>query len=294
MFNNLKKPLTLAGVSAGLMYLFDPDLGNRRRALVRDQIVHGTNKLRRAADVTLRDMKNRQYGAYCAWRSLFVDRDASDEVLADRVRSKMGRYVSHPAAIEVHICDGCVTLGGPILAAEVQGLLNAVELVDGVEEVENCLEVHDTSENIAALQGGSRPADEPAEWIEANWSPTARLIAGTAGGILILNCVAKRTLPAMVCGTAGLVLLRAALRNPQSAQPTETYSRGARDDRSRESRPEESRPVPAGPNTPRDEFECTVNPPSTAQSYPMATDDLIDEALMESFPASDAPSFTRR
>jgi len=33
------------GLGAWLMYLFDPDLGHRRRALLRDQLVHTVNEL---------------------------------------------------------------------------------------------------------------------------------------------------------------------------------------------------------------------------------------------------------
>src|SRR5438046_161727 len=44
MLKRLKRTAALAGLSAGVMYFFDPDLGERRRAAVRDQIHHLLNK----------------------------------------------------------------------------------------------------------------------------------------------------------------------------------------------------------------------------------------------------------
>src|SRR5437763_15093221 len=51
-----------AGLGAGLMYILDPDLGRRRRALVRDKAVRLANKAQDAACVVSRDMQNRARG----------------------------------------------------------------------------------------------------------------------------------------------------------------------------------------------------------------------------------------
>jgi hypothetical protein len=54
--------LTGLGLGAGLMYVFDPQQGRRRRALARDKVVSLTHKAERAAEVVGRDLKNRAKG----------------------------------------------------------------------------------------------------------------------------------------------------------------------------------------------------------------------------------------
>src|SRR3954453_24157226 len=45
MLNRIRRSVTLAGLAAGAMYLFDPDLGKRRRTLLRDQFNNAMNRL---------------------------------------------------------------------------------------------------------------------------------------------------------------------------------------------------------------------------------------------------------
>jgi len=97
--------------------------------------------------------------------------------------------------------------------------------VRGVCGVEDQLEIHQTPD-IPALQGegrrrGSGPGDQA-----TNWSPAARLIAGGLGGVLLANCLAKRSTGAMLGGLAGACLLSRAAGN---AGPGENLglSRGA-------------------------------------------------------------------
>jgi hypothetical protein len=296
MFDRIKIPLTLAGASAGFMYLFDPDFGKRRRSLLRDKVTHANKKLRKAADVALRDMEHRLYGTACELRAKIRGRDTSDEVVIDRVRSKLGRYISHPSSIEVHVRDGCVTLAGPILAAEVSKLLHAVKAVEGVREVRNLLDVHASPENISALQGGRCRTGEPLEWMQSNWSPSARLLAGGAGALLMINCLAKRSPSAIAFGTAGFVLFLRAVTNKGIAGVADVGARGTRSERNAKTPSAASPKVPAGSNTPQVQVARSRKLSSPIQQLyePPDDDELIDEASMESFPASDAPSFTRR
>src|SRR5439155_11909181 len=90
-----------AGFGAALMYLLDPNRGRRRRAYLRDQAIHAGHKIATAADKGARDLRNRAVGAVAAAGSRFRADDASDEVLVERVRSAIGRVVSHPHAIRV-------------------------------------------------------------------------------------------------------------------------------------------------------------------------------------------------
>src|SRR5918995_3287655 len=109
------------GLGAALMYAFDPYRGKRRRAGVRDKLVSATDKAADAVSATARDVRNRARGLYAS--SMSQNEKATDEVLVARVRSKMGRVVSHPSAIEVSADQGWITLKGPILAHELNDLL---------------------------------------------------------------------------------------------------------------------------------------------------------------------------
>jgi hypothetical protein len=51
-----------AGLGAGLIYAFDPQLGRRRRALARDQAVHLAHEARETAEMVSRDLRNRARG----------------------------------------------------------------------------------------------------------------------------------------------------------------------------------------------------------------------------------------
>jgi hypothetical protein len=101
------------GLGAGLMYLFDPLVGRRRRALVRDKIIRLTHKAATAIDVTSRDLKNRAIGLASQTRSLIAKEDISDEVLSERVRSELGFLVGHPSSIAVTAEQGRIKLSGP-------------------------------------------------------------------------------------------------------------------------------------------------------------------------------------
>src|SRR5437764_5697161 len=87
-----------AGLGAGLMFLLDPDMGTRRRAILRDKLISLSRLAAWAADKTSRDLKNRVYGTIASTKSRFAEEDVSDDVLVERVRSQMGRAVSHPHA----------------------------------------------------------------------------------------------------------------------------------------------------------------------------------------------------
>jgi osmotically-inducible protein OsmY len=142
----------LAG--AGLMYLLDPDRGGRRRALVRDQATRARHRLGDELGATARDLSNRARGTAAELRSRFIREIVADDVLSERVRSVIGRAVSHPGAIEVSVGDGRVTLQGSVLEAELDDLLRAVGRVRGVTRVDNELQVHREPGDVPSLQGG--------------------------------------------------------------------------------------------------------------------------------------------
>jgi uncharacterized membrane protein len=195
------------------MYYFDPVLGNRRRSLFRDQMVHSFIKTCHGLDASWRDMQHRMYGTFAEARARVRGDEADDEVVCDRVRAKIGRYVSHPSSIEVSAHDGDVALRGPVLAPEVENLISAVESVRGVNKVTNNLDVYKEPGNIAGLQGGGSRRGEPAELMQTYWSPTTRVAVGTLGGMLLLNGLTRRTPSAALLGIAGLLAGTRALTN---------------------------------------------------------------------------------
>jgi hypothetical protein len=60
------------GVGAGLMYILDPRMGRRRRALVRDQATHLVHEAQDAAGAVARDVTNRARGLAAGDLSVLV------------------------------------------------------------------------------------------------------------------------------------------------------------------------------------------------------------------------------
>ena len=142
------------GAGAGLMYLFDPDRGACRRARLKDKAAHVINKTSAAAGSVSRDLSNRVCGLAAQAGSVFKSGDADDDTLAARVRSRMGRAVSHPGAIGVTARDGAVTFSGDALTHEVDALLSCARSTPGVRRVDNQLRIHNRPSDISNLQGG--------------------------------------------------------------------------------------------------------------------------------------------
>ncbi len=194
------------GMGAGLMYLFDPVRGKRRRALVRDQLAHAGHVIARSMPTTSRDLRHRAYGVLAEGSHLFQHEEVSNEVLEARVRAKIGRSVSHPHAISVQVSNGRVTLSGQVLDLEVNLMLSGVSSVRGVRDVENLLTVHTEDEEIPSLRGGRPRTGDRFALMQSNWSPTARLLTGLAGGALMANCLLRRDPLSIALGAVGFGL----------------------------------------------------------------------------------------
>jgi uncharacterized membrane protein len=203
------------GLGAGLMYFLDPQTGRRRRALLRDQLVSATSRLDDCLGATWSDVRQRMQGLAAEASALFTREPPDDRVMAERVRSKIGRYLSHPGSVEVAARDGRVTLSGPVLAREVDWLLDAVSSVPGVTGVDNRLEMHARAGDVSGLQGGGRRPGERLNLAEANWAPATRLLAGAAGGALLTYGFTQRFPISCVLGTVGLGLLARAATNTE-------------------------------------------------------------------------------
>jgi gas vesicle protein len=143
-------------VGAGTAYLLDPDRGRRRRALLRDQLVHAGHEAGDAARGGLRHARNRAGGLAHEAKAQLLDRDADDSVLRERVRSEIGRVVSNAGAVEVLAEAGRVTLSGRVPSSEVQELVRVVRSVRGVQHVDNHLDVEARPDSAPELQGTRR------------------------------------------------------------------------------------------------------------------------------------------
>jgi uncharacterized membrane protein len=212
-------PLLIGAALGGVaMYLFDPEKGRRRRALIRDQAVKTSNDVRDFVDKGTRDLKNRGTAATgrlrSRARSAFTRGNADDEVLAERVRAKMGRYVAHPGAIEVQAAGGQVTLSGSILSHEQDDLIRGISEVPGVRDVIDQLTVYETARGISELQGGrERPGERP-EALQDNWAPGTRLITGAAGtGITLYGLMRSNRFAGFIALATGVALLTRTVAN---------------------------------------------------------------------------------
>ena len=68
------------GAGAALMYLFDPNEGNRRRSLIRDKATSLNNSAQTAVGGRVRDLSNRAKGLLHESKSAFSgNRDAADD-----------------------------------------------------------------------------------------------------------------------------------------------------------------------------------------------------------------------
>ncbi len=208
--------LGTAGLAAGVMFLLDPATGARRRAILRDKLVSLMRLTAWAADKTSRDVKNRLSGTVHSTKSRFTDIAVSDDVLVERVRSRMGRAVSHSHAVRVTAKNGRVTLTGEILSEELNDLLQAVSAVKGVAEVNNQLAAHEGPVRISSLQGGH--SRRRYALLESNWPPAWRLIIGASGLLATGAGIKQGGFLGTILGGIGTGMVALALTNQRLRQ----------------------------------------------------------------------------
>jgi uncharacterized membrane protein len=203
-----------AAFAAAAMYWFDPASGRRRRARLRDKFISVSGDLRTAIDIGGRDLAHRIQGTLAVTRSAYNGRRVNDSVLAERVRSALGRAVSHPRSIVVKVSSGHVMLSGDVLADEFPQLMRAVRATQGVEAVQDKLSIHEDAKGVSALQGG-RPRHPANFFMRERWSPAARLVGGAAGGALTAWGLYTRGALGMIgVATGGALLARSGANVP--------------------------------------------------------------------------------
>jgi hypothetical protein len=198
------------------MYMLDPDKGRRRRAIARDKVRSVLAQAEAFAGKAARDLSHRFDGVRAEVARPFRGDGTPDDLqLIERVRSRLGRVVSHPHAIHVGAYLGRVTVSGPILAREVAPLIEAVRAVPGVDAVDDHLVAFDSAGSVSSLQGTPARAMRQAEWSRRNWTPSLRAAAMCAGAALALAGVRSRTIAGLAFAGLGLALgARAATNSP--------------------------------------------------------------------------------
>jgi osmotically-inducible protein OsmY len=146
------------GIGAGLMYILDPEKGKRRRGLARDKVKHTMHETVDKVQKATHNISNHAHGishaVTTAVGALFFGEQVLDNVLVARVRSKIGRVVSHPGAIRVTAKNGRVTLSGAISVTEAEALIKCVSSVRGVTEVEELLHIHARKNDLSLTAAG--------------------------------------------------------------------------------------------------------------------------------------------
>jgi uncharacterized membrane protein len=210
----LKTLLASIGLGAGLMYFFDPQHGDRRRAMVRDRANRFVNNMDDSIDMTMENARSRVRGILSEMTGKLSGQSTPDWVLEERVRANLGRLTRHAREVEVRAESGRVILSGPAVREEEDTLLKAAMRTRGVYDVENQLEVFNNREDIStgpdvlSTERQARP-----DWGQGNWSPTTRLLSGVGGSLLTLYGLTRRGIVKPVLSTAGLVLATRGVTN---------------------------------------------------------------------------------
>ena len=209
----LKTLLTSLGLGAGLMYFFDPQYGNRRRALVRDRANSWVNSMDNFLDGASEDIRNRTRGVLAEMSARLTDQGAPDWILKERVRANLGRLASHSRAVDIRADGGRIILSGPVLRDEADLIIKTTRRTRGVHEVDDRLQLVDDPMDIPALQGTVSKRGAIPEWKQENWSPAMRLLSGVGGSLLTLYSLRRRGLMRPIMRTAGLALATRSVTN---------------------------------------------------------------------------------
>jgi len=206
--------LSGVGLGAGLMYVMDPSRGARRRARVRDKLSHASHVAGSLFSKRSRKLRDRSRGALIETKTHLQNEQVPDELLIERVRARLGHATSHPRAIVVEAQNGCVTLRGPVLAADVGDVIAQVSSVPGVRGVDDALEVH-AEADVPLLQGGDYRRERRIALRRERWSPLMRVSADALGGGLVVIGLRRGGVSgAALCAIGGAVVLRAVLNRP--------------------------------------------------------------------------------
>jgi uncharacterized membrane protein len=198
------------GTGAGFAALADPDRGRRRRAMVRDRITHAAYSTKSFAHVAAVDTIHRLKGTAARVRGAALktrEKDVPDDILQARVRTALGRLVSHPHAIHTAVRDGRVDLDGYVVGWERKELLRGLCRIPGVRQVVDVNLLDGSPDLTPALQGGrTSPAKPRNAFARTSWRPATRLAAGAGALALVVGGACRRGKLGLLAGSAGALL----------------------------------------------------------------------------------------
>ncbi|WP_206860921.1 BON domain-containing protein [Lysobacter changpingensis] len=124
------------------MYLMDPNTGRRRRAMMRDRGVSMRHDAERYVRGKSKRAADRLRGVAARTRASLASEPVDDDLLHERIRSRLGRLVERPHDVEVRVHGGHVQLKGHVSEDEFHELLHTVSSMRGVQNLESLLRTH--------------------------------------------------------------------------------------------------------------------------------------------------------
>ncbi len=187
--------LTGAGLGVGIMYLCDPRIGQRRRAVLREQLANAAHKASNIIDL------------FEDARAGHTPERVDDDALAERVRARIGRAIAYASAITVSAEHGTILLRGPVLADHAERLLRRVGGVHGVRQVDNQLELHEQADLPELRSHTEEPVAGQPALSQERWSPATRAFGSALGAGLMAYGLRHRDLRGALAGAVGAALL---------------------------------------------------------------------------------------
>lgn len=200
-------------LGAAAMYLLDPRAGRRRRARLRDRLVHYLHVTESALRRWFQDAGNRAHGTVAKTRRFLTpEEQVSDRRLEARVRSTLGRLASKPSRIRVEAEAGRVILSGRVVESELGYLLTGLRRVRGVRQVESRLVV----DRATPFPATSRETAAASPAREHQVSPTGRIMVGAVGLGFLAGGIRRGGLTGMASAALGGFLIAQAVTSPGS------------------------------------------------------------------------------
>jgi hypothetical protein len=199
---NSKTTLAVIGglaLGTGLVYFLNPQRGARRRHRARRRLGeawregrHGVERASAGAQTLLDRARFR-----------LQSQPHSDQVLEERIRAKLRRLLTYPRAVEVRVRNGRVHLEGPVLASEIDRVLERVGALTGVEVLEDRLSIVERRGDPFAPSRRRRVRNTVAR---VSGSTATRAVLGASGGALAVLGLRRRAALPAAAGLLGLAL----------------------------------------------------------------------------------------